>query len=126
MQFEVMSFGLTATPLTFVRLLGDLADVMVYLDDIIIFSKDITSHFKTLQEVLQRLQKAGLKIKVRKCQFLFKSLEYLRHVVTPEGIKMQECKIKCICDYPAPKSVKEVGRFLGMAGYYLPFIQNFS
>ena len=90
MQFEVMSFGLTATPLTFVRLLGDLADVMVYLDDIIIFSKDITSHFKALQEVLQRLQEAGLKIKVRKCQFLLKSLEYLRHVVIPEGIKMQE------------------------------------
>lgn len=99
---------------------------MVYLDDIIIYSTDINSHFKTLREVLEKLRNAGLKIKVKKCQFLKKSLEYLGHVVTEEGIKMQEGKIKSICDYPAPTTVKGVRRFLGMAGYYRPFIQNSS
>ena len=120
LEYQVMPFGLTSAPLTFVRLmqqvLGDLVDVMVYIDDIIIFSKDITSHFKTLQEVLRRLQMAGLKIKVRKSQFLMKSLEYLGHVVTADGIRMQEGKMKFICDYPAPQNVKGVRRFLGMVG----------
>ena len=54
------------------------------------------------------------------------SLEYLGHVVTADGIKMQEGKIKSICDYPAPQNVKSVRRFTGMVGYYLPFIQNFA
>ena len=92
LQFEVMPFGLMSGPLTFVRLmhqlLGDIAFVFCYLDDIIVFSKDIESHFATLEIVLRRLYLAGLKVKVRKCQFLKKSLEYLGHVVTPEGIVM--------------------------------------
>ena len=79
LEYQVMPFGLTSAPLTFVRLmqqvLGDLEDVLVYIDDII-FSNYITSNFKTLEGVLHRLQRAGLRIKVRKCQFLMKSLEY--------------------------------------------------
>ena len=98
LEYQVMPFGLTSAPLTFVRLmqqvLGGMEDVMVYLDDIIIFSKDMDSHFRTLREVLTRLRNAGLKVKVRKCQFLQKSLEYLGHVVTPEGIRMQKARSK--------------------------------
>ena len=113
-------FGLMSAPLTFVRLmhqlLGRVAFVFVYLDDIIAFSKDIASHFVTLEIVLRRLYLAGLKVKVRKCQFLKKSLEYLGHVVASEGIMMQEGKIKSICEYPTPTNVKEIRRFLGMVG----------
>ena len=76
LQFEVMLFGLMSAPLPFVRLmnqlLGDIAFVFCYLDDIIIFSKDIESHFATLEIVLRRLYLAGLKVKVRKCRFLKK------------------------------------------------------
>ena len=108
------------------QLLGDIAFVFCYLDDIIVFSKDIESHFATLEIVLRRLYLAGLKVKVRKCQFLKKSLEYLGHVVTPEGILMQEGKIKRICEYPTPINIKGIRRFLGMVGYYRPFIKNFA
>ena len=130
LEFVVMPFGLTSAPLTFVRLmqqlLGDVGDVYIYLDNIIIFSKSIQSHFRTLELVLTRLQQAGMKIKISKCQFLKKSLEFLGHVVTSEGIKMQEGKIESIKRYPAPQNVKGVRRFLGMVGYYRPFIQNFA
>ena len=104
------------------QLLGDIRDVFVYNDEVII-SKDIIFHSKTLEEVLLRLQMAGLKIKVRKCQFLMKSLEYLEHVVTADGIKIQEGKIKSICNYPAPQNVKGARRFLGMVGGYRHLIR---
>ena len=76
--------------------------------------------------MLRRLYLARLKVNVRKCQFLKKSLEYLGHVVTAEGIMMQEGKIKSICEYPTPTNVKGIRRFLGMVGYYHPFIKNFA
>lgn len=130
LQFEVMPFGLTSAPLTFVRLmlqiLGDVEDVSVYLDDVIIASKDVESHFKTIELVLDRLRKAGLKVKIKKCQFLKKSLEYLGHVISEHGLKMQEGKIKAIVDYPAPRNLKALRRFLGMVGYYRPFIKGFA
>ena len=130
LEFQVLPFGLTNAPLTFSRVmlqvLGGIKNVFVYLDDIIIFNEDVDGHFRTLREVLERFQKAGLKLKVRKCQFLMKELEYLGHKINKEGIKMQEGKIKAIVDYPAPTNVKSLRRFLGMIGYYRPFIQNFS
>ena len=130
LQFKVMPFGLMSAPLTFVRLmhqlLGDIAFVFCYLDDIIVFSKDIKSHFATLEIVLRRLYLAGIKIKVRKCQFFKKSLEYLCHMVTSEGIMTQEGKIKSICEHPAPTNIKGIRKFLGMVGYYRPFIKNFA
>ena len=100
----------------------DMEKVFMYIDDIILFSKDITPHFKMLEEVLCRLGCADHKIKVRNCQFLMRSLEYLRHMVTTEGIKMQAGKIKSICEYSLSYNVKVVRRLLGMAGYYRPFI----
>ena len=130
LEFQVMPFGLTSAPLTFVRLmlevLGDVENVFVYLDDVIIFSKDIESHLRTLEIVLEKLRIAGLKIKVKKCQFLRKSLEYLGHVITEEGLKMQSGKVKAIVEYPAPQNLKGLRRFLGMVGYYRPFIKGFA
>ena len=80
-----MPFGLRNAPLTLVRLmhqvLGDMKNVFVYLDDIIIFSQTITEHFQILEEVLDRLDSAGFKIKLRKCQFLMKQLEFLGHTL---------------------------------------------
>ena len=130
LEFNSMPFGLTGAPLTFSRVmltvLGHIKNVFVYLDDVIIFSEDLDHHLATLEEVLASFQKAGLKIKLRKCQFLQRELEYLGHKINEEGIMMQEGKISAILEYPHPVNVKSLRRFLGMIGYYRPFIQNFS
>ena len=91
------------------------------IDDIIIFSKDITSHFKMLEEVLHRLEHAGLKIKVRKCQFPMRSLEYLGHVVTADGIQMQARKVKIICEYSALSNLKVSGDGQLLPAFYSEF-----
>ena len=108
------------------QVLGHIKNVYIYLDDVIIFSTDLESHLATLEEVFKCLQKAGLKIKFEKCQFLKEELEYLGHKINAQGIMMQEGKIKAMLEYPPPVNVKSLRRFLGMIGYYRPFIQNFS
>ena len=130
LEFNCMPFGLMAAPLTFSRVmlqvLGHIKNVYIYLDDIIIFSEDLESHLKTLGEVLECFERAGLKIKFGKCQFLQKELDYLGHKINEHGIMMQGGKIKAMLEYPAPNNIKALRRFLGMIGYYRPFIQNFS
>ena len=129
-QFEVMTFGLSNAPLTFVRLmhqiLGNMKNVFVYLDDIIIFSWNIEEHFQILEEVLSRLEGAGLKIKLLICHFLKRQLDFLGHVIGSNGVKMQDKKIETIIIYPSPKNTRGVKRFLGIIGYYLPFVRNFA
>ena len=115
LQFEVMPFGLISAPLTFIRLmqvaLGEIPNVMCYLDDIIIYSNSVEEHFMDLERVLDRLREAGLKIKIKKCQFLQKELEFLGHQVTTKGIKMQEGKIRDIVNYPHPRNEKSLRKF---------------
>ena len=93
-QFKVMPLGLCNTPLTFVRLmhqvLGNMKNVFVYLDDIIVFSQNKEEHF----QILSRLEGAGLKLKLSKCQFLKRELDFLGHIIGPNGVKMQDRKIE--------------------------------
>ena len=130
LQFEVMPFGLSNSPICFLRLmnevLGNMPNVLCYLDDIIVYSRDMESHLRTLEQVLQRLTEAGLKIKLKKCRFLMRTLNFLGHTVTPEGIRTQKDKIKAIVDYPAPKNVKALRRFLGIIGYYRAFVSGYA
>ena len=130
LQFEVMPFGLSNAPLTFVRLmqsvLGNMKNVYCYLDDIILFSKSIEDHFALLEQVLVKLKEAGLKISLRKCRFFMHELDFLGHKVSPSGIKMQENKIRAILDYPVPNNVKAVRKFLGIIGYYRAFVRNYA
>ena len=130
LQYNVMPFGLSNAPLTFVRLmnlvLGNMPGVYCYLDDIIVFSATLEEHLALLENVLQKLTDAGLKIKLKKCSFFKTELNFLGHRVCPDGIKMQENKVKAILDYPVPKSVKAVRRFLGVIGYYRPFVRNYA
>ena len=127
-----MPFGLCNAPATFQRLMeramGDinLRDCLIYLDDIIIFSDTFEAHLDRLEAVFQRLHTYNLKLKASKCEFFKKEVTYLGHVVSTEGIKTDPEKIRALKDWPVPKSVKDVRKFLGFTGYYRRFIKGFS
>jgi len=99
---------------------------MVYIDDIIIFSKTLEEHILHVKEVLTALHKNKFYAKLSKCRFLTEEIEFLGHVITKEGVKTDPRKVDAINAIPIPKSAAEIRRFLGMAGYYRKFIENFS
>jgi len=107
---------------------SDLLDVcvVVYLDDILIYSDDITQHQRHVKEVLKRLQKAGLYAKVEKCEFYSDSVEYLGYVLSPSSLTMSDAKVRTIQEWPEPKKVKDIQSFLGFANFYRCFIFNYS
>ena len=127
-----MPFGLCNAPATFQRLMNQALrkvigkKALVYLDDVIIFSRDLEQHEKDIREVLELIRKAGLRIKLKKCQFFKRSVEYLGHVISDQGISPNPEKIEKIKNYPIPTSADEVSSFLGLAGYYRRFIPNFG
>ena len=131
-QWRVMPFGLKNAPICFSRLMGQIfgdlvgKNVFVYLDDIIIFDKNVDSHFQTLTEVMKRLTQAGLKIKTSKCVFLKRSISFLGHRVDAEGIHTLDDKIKAIKNFPQPTTVENVRSFLGLCGYYRSFVKGFA
>jgi len=100
--------------------------VVVYLDDILIYSDDITQHWSHIKEVLKRLRKAGLYAKAEKCEFHSDSVEYLGYVLSPSGLTMSDAKVKTIQEWPKPKNVKDIQLFLGFANFYRCFIFNYS
>ena len=131
-EFNRMSFGLCNAPATFQRLMNYvLRDVLgksalVYLDDVIIFSESYEQHLIDIRKVFSLLQRANLKLKLKKCQFMKKSVDYLGHVISTEGIAPDPNKIDKIANYKVPISVDEVRSFLGLAGYYRRFVPNFG
>ena len=131
-EWNVMPFGLTNAPGAFQRFMNDIfADmldvcVVVYLDDILIYSPDKTTHTRQVKEVLRRLRKHGLYAKPEKCEFHKEQVEYLGYILSPEGLFMASDKIKVIQDWPEPRKVKDVQSFLGFANFYRRFIYNFS
>lgn len=131
-EYTVMPFGLTNAPAVFQshinKILSDLLDicVIVYLDDILIYSKTEEEHVEQVKTVLDRLMKHRLYAKMSKCEFHTDMVAYLGFVVTPEGITMEEDRVASIKDWPIPKTVREVRIFLGFANYYRRFIEGFS
>ena len=131
-EFNVMPFGLTNAPATFQRLMNEILEgtlgkgIIVYLDDINIYSKTFEEHLEKLEEVLKRLKIAGLKIKLSKCHFIKEELTFLGHVVNKEGILPDPEKIEKVKNFPRPKTVKDIRSFLGLASYYRKFIGGFS
>lgn len=99
---------------------------LVYLDDIIIFSKTIQEHVSHLQEVFERLRNAGLKLKPEKCHFAKAELKYLGHVVSREGISPDPEKIDAVRSYPVPRNLKNLRAYLGLSRYYRKFIKSYS
>lgn len=131
-HFNVMPFGLKNAPATFQRLmetvLGELRKKIcfVYIDDIIIYSSSVVQHFYDLKTVLHRLETAGLTINLKKCNFFLPKITFLGHVVSNKGITADPSKVEAIRAFPAPNTLKEVQRFLGLAGWYHRFVPNFS
>ena len=124
-ECERMPFGLTNAPATFQRLmetcLGDLNLhwCIIYLDDIVIFSKDLASHLEGLEAVFQKLEEAGLKLKPSKCELFQRQLAYLGHIISAKRVATDEGKVKAIREWPTPTTVTEVQSFLGIYGVLL-------
>ena len=127
-----MPFGLTNAPATFQRLmesyLGDyhLKYCIIYLDDIIIFSKTPEGHIERLRKVFGKLDEACLRLKPSKCELFKDRLEYLGHIVSKQGIKTNPKKIMAIINWPRPKNITQVHSFLGFCNYYCKFIRNYA
>jgi hypothetical protein len=131
-QFRVLPFGLCGAPMTFSRLMSEVLKgllwhkCLVYLDDIIVWSKDFPEHLEIMREVFERLRKAGLKLAVNKCFIGRKEVKYLGHYVSADGVRVDPKKISAVKDYPIPATVTQVRAFLGLAGYYRRFCKGFS
>lgn len=131
-EFVVMPFGLTNAPAVFMdqmnRSFHELLDVcvVVFIDDILVFSKDEEEHAKHLERVLDILRKQKWYAKFSKCEFWLTEVAFLGHVINKEGVKVDPAKIKAILEWASPSSVAEVRSFLGLAGYYRRFVHNFS
>ena len=131
-EFQVMHYGLTNAPASFQRFMNDvfkdLLDicVVVYLDDILIYSDDPASHSAHVLEVLRRLRANNLYAKLEKCEFSIATTEFLGFVISPDGLRMDDAKIQVIRDWPVPRKVKDIQSFLGFANFYRRFIAKFS
>ena len=124
--------GLTNTPSAFQRFMNeDFSDlinisVIVYLDDILIYSNNFAEHRKHVKEVLRQLWKHSLFTCANKCEFHAEQVKYLGYILSPEGLSMDQAKVKTIQDWPEPWKVRDVQSFLGFANFYRRFIFNYS
>ncbi|XP_059068640.1 uncharacterized protein LOC131859116 [Cryptomeria japonica] len=131
-EFTVLPFRLTNAPAAFMNLMNsvfhDCLDkfILVFLDNILIYSKNEEEHMQQLRFVVQRLQENQLYAKLSKCTFFQKEVQYLGHIISAKGIAVDPAKIKAISEWPTPKNVHEVRSFMGLAGYYRKFVMNFS
>ena len=127
-----MAFVLTNAPATFQQMmqscLGNLClqCCIIYLDDIIVFSKTSEEHLVRLRAVFEKFKKAELKLKPSKCKFFMQELTYLGHVGSTNGIQTDSKKVKAICKWPVPTNVTEVRSFLEFTNYYQIFNKRYE
>ena len=131
-EFVRMPFGLCNAPATFQRAMQTVLagiewhDCFVYIDDILVASRTFEEHIQHLEQVFDRLRKANLRLKPRKCRFLCKEVSYLGHVISVEGVRPDPEKTEKVRCFPVPCDVTSVRQFLGLASYYRRFVQNFA
>lgn len=130
LQYKRMAFGMRNAPATFQRLmrivLAGLENCEAYLDDIVVYSSDWQQHLTSLYAVFHRLSDASLTLNLAKCEFGKAVVTYLGKCVGQGQVRPVDIKVECIIDFPAPKTKRELRRFLGMTGYYRAFCKNFA
>lgn len=125
-----MSFGLTNSPTTFQHLMNSIFKpflrdlVLVFFDDILIYSSDMRTHEHHLCAGLQKLREHSLFAKLSKCSFAGSKVEYIGHFVTGSGISTDPSKVEAITNWPIPTTIRQLRGFLGLVGYYRRFIQG--
>jgi len=130
-QFKVLSFGLTNAPATFQAAMNNMLRphlnkfVVVYIDDILIFSKTIEEHQEHVKQALDLLRVNKFHIELKKCEFEQKGVKFLGHLVGADGVKVDPSKIAAIRDWKTPENVHEVRSFVGLATYFRKFIHLF-
>lgn len=131
-EFVVLPFGLTNAQTTFMCLMNNIFHqfldkfVLIFIDDILIYSQNIEEHKEHLHIVLQVLREHQLHAKYNKCDFIKEKIQYLGHVITKDGIVVDPEKIRTIMEWLVPKDVADIRSFMGLAGYYRRFVEGFS
>ncbi|GKB06584.1 putative reverse transcriptase domain-containing protein [Tanacetum coccineum] len=131
-EFQVIPFGLTNAPVVFMDLMNRVCKpyldkfVIVFIDDILIYSKSKQEHEEHLKLILELLKKEQLYAKFSKCEFWIPKVQFLGHVIDSQGIHVDPAKIESIKDWASPKTATKIRQFLGLAGYYCRFIEGFS
>ncbi|KAI3682050.1 hypothetical protein L2E82_50198 [Cichorium intybus] len=131
-EFVVMPFGMTNAPAAFMDLMNRVCrpmldrSVIVFIDDILVYSRSREQHEQHLREVLETLRKEKLYAKLSKCDFWLREVQFSGHIVNKQGIMVDPAKVEAVMRWEVPKTPSEIRSFLGLAGYYRRFIQNFS
>jgi len=132
-ELMVMYFSLTNLPATFQTMMNNLFRDMVnqgstatFIDDIIVITDTEEGHDEIVEEVLRRLEENNLFVKLEKCRWRVREVEFLGVVIGPEGVRMQKETVDGVLSWPTPRSAKDVQKFIGLANYYRRFIQDFS
>ena len=132
LRFVTMPFGLCNAPSTFQRLMERVLQglvwktVVVYLDDVVIFSRSPEEHLEHLREVMQRFEQHNLKLKPRKCELMRSQVKYLGHIVSESGVATDPELIEKVTDWTPPRTQKQVRAFLGLTGYYRSYVPKFG
>ena len=131
-EFLVLPFGLTNAPATFMHLMHSIFReqlddfIVIFLDDILVYSRDLSSHVAHVRKTFEILRQHSLFAKVSKCEFFRSSVHYLGHVVSEQGLSPDPAKVQAVANWKVPMNVSEIRSFLGLAGYYRRFIKNFA
>ncbi|KAI2659363.1 Transposon Tf2-8 polyprotein [Labeo rohita] len=131
-EYLVMPYGLSISPSVFQTFMNEVFReflhqfVIVYIDDILIYSRNMAEHRQHVQQVLHKLRQYQLYLKLEKCEFHQSSVYFLGYNISAEGVHMDQKKIDAILNWPPPSNVKELQRFLGFANFYRRFIQGYS
>jgi hypothetical protein len=131
-EWLVMPFGLTNAPATFQALMNKIfiyairKFVLVFFDDILVYSSSWNDHLQHLESVLLTLQRHELYAKLSKCSFGATEVDYLGHKVSGKGVSMESTKIQAVLDWPTPSNLKQLRGFLGLTGYYRRFIKSYA